>query len=91
MLSDDKISHISHVLLSGLKQKGCIKLKAQDAAVRKEIKRIFYSKIKLSEEIDAIVRRKISSLSKTAVEGGQEWEVLYRKYYEEEELRKGLA
>jgi len=41
------------------------------------------------DQIDAMVRRKIASLRRGVVEGSTEWEVLYRRYREEELRRKG--
>jgi uncharacterized protein len=41
------------------------------------------------DQIDAAVRRKIASLRRGVVEGSTEWEVLYRRYREEEMRRKG--
>ena len=40
--------------------------------------------MKADEQIDALVRRKLESQKRPIVEGSDEWEVLYRKYYEEE-------
>jgi hypothetical protein len=34
--------------------------------------------------IDALARKKIASLSRDVPLGSPEWDVLYRKYYEEE-------
>ena len=36
------------------------------------------------DKIDALVRRKIASLSRRVVPGSTEWDVLYRRYFEEE-------
>jgi uncharacterized protein len=41
------------------------------------------------DAMDAIVRRKIASLKRGVVEGGAEWEILYRRYREEELRKKG--
>ena len=38
------------------------------------------------ELIDAAVRRKLET-QKRIMEGSEEWDVLYRKYYEEEQNR----
>jgi uncharacterized protein len=43
--------------------------------------------MRTDEAIDVLVRRKIESQKRTIVEGSDEWEVLYRKYYEEESAR----
>src|SRR6266540_2059230 len=44
-------------------------------------------KKKTAEAIDGLVRRKIETQKRPIVEGSDEWDVLYRKYYEEEVAR----
>jgi len=41
------------------------------------------------DQIDAAVRRKIASLRRGVVEGSSEWQILYRRYREEEQRKKG--
>jgi hypothetical protein len=89
MLSDDKITHMTHVVLKGLMDKGLITLKEDDSLLRREIKRTIINELKIGEDIDETVRRKLQSFSKKLVEGSPEWEVLYKKYYEEEEVKRG--
>ena len=91
MLSDDKISHLSHVLLRDLISQGLVEAVEDEAAVRREIKRTVVSELKLGEEIEETVRKKLQSLSKKLIEGSPEWEVLYRKYFREEEIKRGRA
>ena len=47
--------------------------------------------LKEEEAIDAEVRKKISSQKKEIVEGSEEWDVVYRKYYAEEMRRLGVV
>jgi hypothetical protein len=89
MLSDDKITHLTHVILKGLMDKGLITLKEDDGLLRRDIKRTLINELKIGEDIDVAVRRKLQSFSKKLVEGSPEWEVLYRKFFEEEEVKKG--
>lgn len=91
MLSDEKITRLGHVLLKGLISKGFIELKNEEDKVWKEIKRSIVSFLRVSEEIDSAVRRKMQSFSKKIIEGSPEWDVLYRKFYREEANRRGLA
>ena len=91
MLSEDKISHLSHVLLKGLMQKGLVELIEDEGAIRREIKRTIVSELKIGEDIDQIVRKKLQSFSKKLIEGSPEWEVLYKKFFREEEIKKGRA
>jgi hypothetical protein len=91
MLSDDKISHLSHVLLKGLLEEGVIELKNEEGKIRREIKRTLVSFLKVSQDIDEAVRKKLQSFSRKIIEGSPEWEVLYRKFYKEEAARRGVA
>jgi len=90
MLSDDKISHLSHILLNKLYDLDLIEMdEDQEGAIRREIKQTIVGELKIGEEIDQIVRKKLQSFSKKLIEGSSEWEVLYSKYYREEEIKKG--
>ena len=91
MLSDEKVTHLSHVLLKGLLQKKLVSLKGDEAAARKVIKRVLASEIKAGEQIDAAVKKKLESYSRKIVEGSPEWEILYRKFYQEEENKRGRS
>jgi len=88
MLSDDKITHTTHMLLKGLLEKGLIVVKADDSLLRREIKRTIIGKLKIGEEIDVEVRNKLQSFARKLVEGSTEWEVLYKKFYEEEDDKR---
>ena len=91
MLSDDKISHLSHVLLKGLLERKLVIPLDEEGRVRTEMKRTILLELKVGEEIDAVVRRKLQSYSKKIVEGTSEWEILYKKFFREEEMRRGRA
>jgi hypothetical protein len=91
MLSDEKISHLSHVLLKGLMDRRLVELKDEEGKVRREIKRSTVSFLKVSEDIDSSVKKKLQSFSRKIIEGSPEWEVLYKKFYKEEAAKKGLA
>jgi hypothetical protein len=92
MLSDDKISHLSHILLNKLYDLDLIAMdEDQEGAIRREVKRTIVAELRIGEEIDQTVRKKLQSFSKKLIEGSSEWEVLYSKYYREEEIKKGRA
>jgi hypothetical protein len=87
MLSEDKVSHLSHVILSTVKRSSLVQIKSEDGRILKEIKRVLASELAQEQEIDRKVRTKLGSYSRGIVEGSPEWDVLYRKTFEEE-LRK---
>ncbi len=89
MLSEDKISHMSHILLKELLGRKSIVALEDEGKIRAEIKRTIVAELRVGEEIDAVVRKKIQSFSKKVVEGSPEWDILYKKYFREEEVRRG--
>jgi hypothetical protein len=84
MLSEDKVSHLSHVILTAVKTSAGVRIKSDEERVLKEIKRVLASELAQEEEIDRRVKAKLASYSRGIVEGSAEWEVLYRKTFEEE-------
>ena len=91
MLSEEKVSHLTHVFLKGLMDRDLIALNEEEGTVRREIKRIIANELKIGADIDEAVRKKLQSFSKKLVEGSPEWEVLYKKFFREEEIKKGRA
>ena len=89
MLTEDKVSHLSHVLLKGLLENDLIEAIEDEGKIRAEIKRTIISEMKIGEVIDSVVRKKLFSFSKKIVEGSPEWDVLYRKFFREEEVKRG--
>jgi hypothetical protein len=86
-LSDEKTSHLSHLILNHFKNPAHARLKVEEVAVLREIKRFLAAEMKVDEEVDVVVRRRLASYSRPLAEGSAEWETLYRKTFEEE-MRK---
>lgn len=87
-LSEDRISHLSHLILDGILKDGSAEpLQAEEKLLR-EIKRTVAAELKFEDEADEAARRTIQSLSRRVPEGSPEWEVLYRKYRDEEIRRR---
>ncbi len=88
-LSDDKIRHITHVVLKGLLEKKAVVPLDEEGLIRREMQRVIIQELKLAEAIDEKVTRKLQSYSKKIHEGSSEWEVMYQKFFEEESSKKG--
>ncbi|HWW93827.1 MAG TPA: DUF507 family protein [Vicinamibacteria bacterium] len=86
-LSREKILRLSHLILNLLDADEEVEYFADPQEIRQEIVKMISDEMKADEAIDALVRRKIESQKRPIVEGSDEWEVLYRKYYEEETAR----
>ena len=83
-LSREKILRLSHLILDYLNKDDEVEYFADIQEIRQQIVRIIEGVMKADEAIDALVRRRIESQKRTIVEGSEEWEILYRKYYEDE-------
>ena len=87
-LSEDRISHISHLVLDMLMQNRNVDAIQAEERVLREIKRTITAELTFDDEADNAARRTILSLSRRIPEGSREWEVLYQKYREEELRRR---
>lgn len=90
-LSDDKVSHLSHIILKELMDKDAIETFTDDGPIRHEIRNVITKELKLAEDIDTKVSNKLESYSKKIFEGSSEWEILYRKFYDEEMSKLGRS
>ena len=88
-LSDDKVSHLTHVVLKGLIEKEALAPRVDEGQIRREMRRVVVNELKLADSIDEAVKRKLQSYSKKIYEGTSEWEVMYNKFFEEETSKKG--
>jgi hypothetical protein len=86
-LSREKVLHISHLILGHLDRDDGVEYFDDPQEIRQTIVKIIMDEMRNDEAIDALVRRKLESQKRGIVEGSEEWDVLYRKYYEEEVAR----
>jgi len=91
LLSDEKQTHLAHVMLKFLENARDANLKGDSTTVLREIKRVLTEHMKLEEELDRLVRLKLKSYSRPIPEGSQEWNVMYQKTYSEELRKRKLA
>lgn len=89
MISDNRSSHLSHLIYEKLWGDDIVDFGDEAVALR-DIKRGFEKFLKEHEDTDKKAKSMISSQSRSIMEGTAEWETLYRKYYETEMKRKGL-
>lgn len=84
-LSDNRINALARLVLRTLATEGEV---IHERSALTESKRVLAEHFQRDDKIDERVRRKIASLSRQVVPGSTEWDILYRRYFEEE-LRKG--
>ena len=84
-LSDNRINALARLVLRELAAEGEI---VNERAALAESKRVLVEHFQRDDKIDEFVRRKIASLSRRVVPGSAEWDVLYRRYFEEESRKR---
>ncbi len=90
-LSREKIVKISHIVTDVLVASQDVQFVEDRATIRQDITEIIGSLLKEEEQVDTQVRQKIASQKKEIIEGSEEWDVLYRRYYAEELRRMGIV
>lgn len=83
-LTREKVTRISHQVAEALRVDPEVILKTDLNEIRLEVMKLINARLKVDEALDQKVRDRIASFKRKIPEGGQEWSVLYRRYYEEE-------
>jgi uncharacterized protein len=90
-LSREKIVRISHQLVELLVQSNEVEFIEDRDTIRQHMVQTMTNILREEEKIEAEVRKRITSQKKEILEGSEEWDVLFRKYYGEELRRQGIA
>ncbi len=88
MLSEERQTHFAHIIVDGLYKENLLECEDKVRALR-SAKRAIQSFLSMEVEIDKKVCVKIRSLKRGVLEGTDEWNILYQKYFEEERQRRG--
>ena len=83
-LSRDKINVLSHCVSDTLAEIDEVTFKEDRNTIRLAALEILIKWLKKEEVIDKLARQKIESQTRPIPEGGEEWDILFRKYYDEE-------
>jgi hypothetical protein len=89
-LSHDKINKLAHVVTDTLAEMDEVEFLEDRNTIRLEVRKILEELLMQEARIDQTARQKIESQKRTILEGSQEWDILYRKYYNEEVKKLGV-
>ncbi|HEY6308702.1 MAG TPA: DUF507 family protein [Candidatus Angelobacter sp.] len=89
-LSRDKVNKLAHTLADALAEIDQVDFVEDRNTIRVEARRILEELLAAEAKIDLAARQKIESQRRTILEGTQEWDILYRKYYNEEVKKLGI-
>jgi hypothetical protein len=90
-LTREKTMRLSHVVTDVLVASQDVEFVEDRDTIRQKTVQILQDLLKEEEAVDAEIRKKISSQKKEVLEGSEEWDLLYRKYYAEEMRRMGIV
>jgi uncharacterized protein len=89
-LSRDKVNKLAHTVADALASMEQVEFVEDRNTIRMEARRILEELLKEEEKLDMAARQKIETQKRTIAEGTQEWDILYRKYYNEEVKKLGI-
>ncbi len=89
-ISRDKLNVLARAVAEALANMDGVDFVEDKNTVRQEVRKILEELMAQEKKIDLEARRKIESQKRTILEGSQEWDILYRKYYNEEVKKLGI-
>ena len=89
-VSRDKVNKVAHGITDALAEIDQLDFVEDRNTIRLEVRKILEELLNKEEKIDQNARQKIESQKRTILEGSQEWDILYRKYYNEEVKKLGM-
>ena len=89
-VSRDKANKVAHVVTDALASLDEVDFVEDRNTIRLEVRKILEDLLNQEERVDKSARQKIESQKRTILEGSQEWDILYRKYYNEEVKKLGV-
>ena len=89
-VSRDKANKVAHVVTDALADLPQVDFVEDRNTIRLEVRKIMEDLLNQEEKIDQAARLKIENQKRTILEGSQEWDILYRKYYQEEVKKLGV-
>ena len=89
-ISREKINKLAHAAADSLADMEHVDFIEDRNTIRLEVRRLLELLMAQEAKIDTAARQKIESQRRTILEGSQEWDILYRKYYNDEVKKLGL-
>jgi len=89
-LSRDKVNDLAHKLVSALRKSREFRVRKDPNDLRLSIVREMTDLLQLEEKIDKAARQKIRTQKREITEGGEEYDLLHKRYYAEELKKLGI-
>ena len=89
-LSRDRINELSHKIVSGMRKSRDFRVRKDPNDLRLGIVREMTDLLQMEDRIDRSARDKIKTQKRDIAEGGEEYDILHRRYYAEELKKLGI-
>ena len=89
-INRDKLNKLAHTVADTLAEIDQVGFLEDRNTIRQEARKALETLLTDEARIDQAARLKIANQRKIIMEGSQEWEILYRKYYNDEVKKLGL-
>ena len=89
-ISRDKLNKLAHTIADTLAEIEEVDFLEDRNTIRQEARKALETLLDEESRIDQAARLKIANQRKIIQEGSQEWEILYRKYYNDEVKKLGI-
>jgi hypothetical protein len=89
-LSRDKVNDLAHKLVAALRKSREFRVRKDPNDLRLSIVREMTDLLQLEEKIDKAARQKIRTQKREITEGGEEYDLLHKRYYAEELKKLGI-
>ena len=89
-ISQDKVNKLAHAVTDALVELDAVEFIEDRNTIRQEARKILGDLCAAEARLDQAARMMIENQKKTILEGSQEWDILYRKYYNEQVKKLGI-
>ncbi|HYV19381.1 MAG TPA: DUF507 family protein [Verrucomicrobiae bacterium] len=83
-LSHERCVHLSHQVINFFEDDDRVEFLSEPNEIRQKILQILEAEMARQDELEETIRKKITTQRRDIPEGSAEYEVLFRKYYEDE-------
>jgi hypothetical protein len=89
-LSRDKVNQLSHKIVTELRKWRDVRVRRDPNEIRLVLVREITDLLQLEDRVDKAARAKIRTQKREIAEGGEEYDLLFRRYYSEELKKLGV-
>ncbi|MBV8895934.1 MAG: DUF507 family protein [Acidobacteriaceae bacterium] len=89
-LSRDRVNEISHKLVTAMRKSREFRVRKDPNELRLALVREMTDLLQLEDRIDKAARQKIRTQKRDIAEGGEEYDLLHKRYYAEELKKLGI-